>query len=135
MQYHKSQSKIISFKRENIRCGDILTLFCTSLIQNFLISFGVVVGASIFSGIGAIITNHPPLKTMLDVAASIKIWAIAASLGGTFSSFAVIEKGLFEGEVKSLIKQGIYILIALAGANFGYGFIRLLQGCSDIWGN
>ena len=79
-------------------------------------------------------TDNPPFKVMMDVAGSIKIWAIAASLGGTFSSFAMIEKGIFEGEIKTLVKQAFYILISLTGANVGYEFIRLLQRCGDIWG-
>ena len=88
-----------------------------------------------FSGLGALITDNPPLKVMTDVAGSIKIWAIAASLGGTFSSFAMIEKGLFEGEIRTLIKQMFFILISLTGANVGYEFIKLLQRCGNIWGN
>ncbi len=108
--------------------------FYSSVIHTFLISFGVVVGASVFTGLGAIITNHPPYKSMIEVASSIKIWAIAGSLGGTFSSFTLIEKGLFEGEIKSLVKQAIHILIALSGANLGYYFIRMIQRCSEIWG-
>lgn len=111
-----------------------MSSFYSSLVQNFLIAFGVVIGASLFSGLGAILTNNPPLKVMTDVAASIKIWAIAASLGGTFSSFAMIDKGLFEGEIKTLVKQVFYILISLTGANLGYEFIRLLQRCGAIWG-
>lgn len=111
-----------------------MSYFYTSVIQNFLIAFGVVIGASIFSGLGAILSNNPPYKVMVDVANSIKIWAIAASLGGTFSSFTVIEKGIFEGEIRTLIKQALYILISLTGANMGYEFIRLLQRCGVIWG-
>lgn len=111
-----------------------MSSFYSSIVQNFLISFGVVIGASLFSGVGAIITNHPPYKIMMQVASSIKIWAIAASLGGTFSSFAVIEKGIFDGEIKTLAKQALYILISLSGANIGYEFIRLLQRCGYIWG-
>lgn len=111
-----------------------MSSFYTSMVQNFLISFGVVIGASLFSGIGAIITNNPPYKIMVQVASSIKIWAIAASLGGTFSSFTVIEKGIFDGEIKTLAKQALYILISLSGANIGYEFIRLLQRCGYIWG-
>lgn len=111
-----------------------MSSFYTSIVQNFLIAFGVVTGASLFSGIGAIITGHPPCKVMTEVANSIKIWAIAASLGGTFSSFTVIEKGIFEGEIISLIKQFLYVLTSLAGANIGYEFVRLIQRCSAIWG-
>jgi hypothetical protein len=46
----------------------------------------------------------------------------------------MIEKGLLEGEIKTLLKQAFYILISLTGANVGYEFIRLLQRCSAIWG-
>lgn len=111
-----------------------MSAFYTSVIQNFLIAFGVVIGASLFSGLGAVLTNQPPYKVMVEVANSIKIWAIAASLGGTFSSFTVIEKGIFDGEIRTLIKQALFILISLTGANMGYEFIRLLQRCGAIWG-
>lgn len=111
-----------------------MSTFYSSIIQNFLIAFGVVVGASLFSGLGALITNNPPYKVMVEVANSTKIWAIAASLGGTFSSFAVIEKGIFEGEIRTLIKQALFVVISLTGANIGYEFIRLLQRCGSIWG-
>jgi len=109
--------------------------FYTSIINNFLVSFGVVIGGSIFIGIGAILTNHPPLRAMINLANSIKLWAMAIALGGTFSSFAIIDKGLFEGEIKSIIKQVIYIFVALLGANAGYSFIKLIQRCNEIWGN
>lgn len=111
-----------------------MSSFYASVIQNFLIAFGVVIGASLFSGLGAVLTNQPPYKVMVEVANSIKIWAIAASLGGTFSSFTVIEKGLFDGEIRTLIKQALFIIISLTGANMGYEFIRLLQRCGTIWG-
>ncbi len=109
----------------------VLSALFNSMVNNFLISFGVVVGASIFGGVGAVITNDPPLKAMLDIASSIKIWAVAVTLGGTFSSFAAIEKGLFEGEFKSIVKQAIYVLTALLGANTGYHVIKLIQRCSE----
>ena len=113
----------------------ILYAFYTNVANIFFVAFGVVTGASIFAGIGAIMTNHPPLKAMIDIAGSIKIWALVAALGGTVSSFEIIEKGLFEGEFKSIIKQAIYVLSALVGANIGYSVIRLIQRCGTIWGS
>lgn len=107
----------------------------TSIVHNFCVAFGVVIGASVFAGVGAILTNNPPLKSMMNIAGSIKIWAMAIAIGDTFSSYAVIEKGLFAGEFKSIIKQGIYVLTALIGANMGYGVIKLIQRCQEIWGN
>lgn len=63
-----------------------LSALYTSMVRNFLIAFGVVVGASIFAGIAAIITDHPPLKAMMDLAGSIKIWAMAIALGDSVSN-------------------------------------------------
>lgn len=111
----------------------VLSSFYGNIVQNFCIAFGVVVGGSVFAGVGAIITNNPPLRTMLNIASSIKIWAVAIALGGTFSSFIIIDKGLLEGELKSIIKQMIYILVALLGANLGYAFIKLIQRSSEVW--
>ncbi|NLU53691.1 MAG: sporulation protein [Clostridiaceae bacterium] len=109
--------------------------FIANLINNFFIAFGVVLGASIFAGMGAVLTDHPPLKTMLDLAGRIKIWAMAVALGDTFSSFAAIEKGIFQGEFKSIIKQALFVLTAIFGANTGYYFIKFIYRCSKIWQN
>lgn len=112
-----------------------MTALYNSMIHNFLVAFGVIVGASGFAGVGAILTDRPPLKTMIDIAGSIKIWAMAVALGDTFSSYAAIEKGLFGGEFKSILKQAAYVLTALSGANAGYGVIMLIQRCGQLWGD
>ncbi|WP_165000256.1 YtrH family sporulation protein [Anaerophilus nitritogenes] len=107
--------------------------FINNLIYTFLIALGVIIGAGFFSAIGALINNHPPLKTMIDICSSIKIWAVAVSLGGTFSSFEIIEQGILKGEIKSVIKQVAYIISALTGANLGYLMIKLLWKSKIIW--
>lgn len=105
------------------------------MIYTFVIAFGVMIGGSLFAGIGALINNQPPLKTMMDISRSLKIWAIAASLGGTFTTFEIIEKGLVQGDVKSILKQTVYILSALIGTNIGYSLIKLLEKCEFLWKN
>lgn len=104
-----------------------------SLLYNFLISLGMIIGAGLCAGLGAIINNHPPLKTMLEVANSIKIWAVAATIGGTFSTFEVFESGILKGEFKGLIKQSLFVLSALIGTNLGCQILTLLKRCSDLW--
>lgn len=110
-----------------------MPIFISNILYSFLIAFGVIIGASLFAGIGALINNHPPFKTMLDVSKSIKIWAVAVGLGGTFSSFQVIEQGLLKGEIKSVIKQITYIIAALTGSNLGCSIIELLRKCEKLW--
>ncbi|HOM01790.1 MAG TPA: YtrH family sporulation protein [Acetivibrio sp.] len=108
-----------------------MSTFPSNIIYNFLIAFGVIVGASLFAGLGALINDHPPLKSMFQIASSIKIWAVAVALGGTFSTFEILEKGIFKGEIRSIIKQAVYVVVAVIGANVGYGFIRLVQRCGE----
>ena len=108
--------------------------FFISIVQIFFTAFGVVLGGSIFAGISAIITDTPPVRTMVIMATSVKIWAMAIALGGTFSSFSILDKSLFEGEMKIFTKQILHIFIALLGANAGCSFIKLILRCSELWG-
>lgn len=110
-----------------------MTAFLDNILYIFLIAFGVIIGSSLFAGIGAIINDHPPLKTMLDVSKSVKMWAVVVGLGGTFSSFQVIEQGLLKGEIRSIIKQIAYIIAALTGSNLACIIIELLRKCGNIW--
>lgn len=107
--------------------------FFSNVLYSLLISFGVIIGACSFAGVGALVNNQPPLKTMMDLANSVKIWAIATALGGTFSSFEAIEEGIFNGDIRTIVKQVIYILAAIIGANVGYRVIKLIQKCGQIW--
>lgn len=107
--------------------------FLHNLLYTFLIAFGVILGGSLLAGIGAVFNHQPPLKTMMNISSSLKIWAIAASLGGTFTTFEVIEQGLIKGDIKTILKQGVYILSAFIGSNLGYFIIRLLEKCGRLW--
>lgn len=107
--------------------------FYASIIYSFLVAFGIVTGASLLAGIGALINNHPPLKTMVDMSSSIKIWAIAAAMGGTFTSLEILEKGLFRGETRAIIKQVVFIVAAIWGANTGSQVIIIVSRCGQIW--
>lgn len=101
--------------------------FLGNLIYSFMVAFGIILGASTFAGIAAILLNNPPLKIMMNIANSIKIWAVATALGGTFSSFSILEEGIFKGELKGMIKQILYIISSLIGANLAVAIIRLLE--------
>lgn len=56
--------------------------FLGNLVYSFMVSFGVIAGASAFSGIAAILLNHPPLKIMSDISNSVKNMGSSYSIGG-----------------------------------------------------
>lgn len=111
-----------------------MTVFLSTLIINFFLALGVIVGASVFAGLAAVVSNQPPVKTMVTIADSLKIWAVAVALGGTFQSIEALDQGIFRGDIRSIARELFYILAALAGANTGFSFIMLIKKCGQLWG-
>jgi hypothetical protein len=95
-------------ERMYIFLGDIIMYFC--------ISFGVVLGGSMLSGIAAVLTLQSPVDKMLVVSENIKIWAMVAAVGGTIDPIRYIESQMAEGHLNPAIKQIILIVIAFIGA-------------------
>lgn len=60
-----------------------MSIFLSKAILDFFIAFGIVVGGAMVGGVGAVLSMQPPTLTMLDIAGRIKIWALAAAVGGT----------------------------------------------------
>ncbi len=102
--------------------------FVNKTVLIFFTALGVMLGASIIGSLAAVLVGEPPIGTMLKLAKEIKIWAIVAAIGGTFSTFEVLESGLFQGEVRAVVKQLIYIVSALAGAQFGHYLLLTISG-------
>jgi type III secretory pathway component EscS len=97
-----------------------LLVFCTSL--------GVVIGASLIGSLASLLTGNPPIKTMLKLANDIKIWAIAAGIGGTFTTIEILQTGIFEGHFTVVVKQILYLVAAFFGAQIGYSIIIAVVG-------
>ncbi|MBF7083064.1 YtrH family sporulation protein [Desulfallas sp. Bu1-1] len=102
--------------------------FPNKMFLIFFTSLGIILGAALVGSLAAVFCGEPPVGTMLKLAREIKIWAIVAAIGGTFSTFEVLESGLFQGEVRAVIKQMIYIISALGGTQAGYYLLLLLSG-------
>lgn len=99
-----------------------------TLVYSFLVALGIMVGGSLTGSLGALICREPPLKTMVDLADKLKIWALAAALGGTFAPIRVIEAGFLEGQLLNVARQILFIISAFYGAHLGYRLILLLAG-------
>ncbi|MCL6448904.1 MAG: YtrH family sporulation protein [Armatimonadetes bacterium] len=102
--------------------------FGQKLVLIFFTALGIMLGAALIGSLAAVMVREPPAAVMLKLARDMKIWAIAAAIGGTFSTFEVFESGLFQGELRAVIKQLLYIFSALAGTQAGYQLILALCG-------
>ncbi|MDY0405345.1 YtrH family sporulation protein [Virgibacillus sp. 179-BFC.A HS] len=88
--------------------------FFASFIHCYFIAFGVVLGGALIGSIGAFATGEPPLTAIGRIASKLRIWAIAAAIGGTFDAFANFEKAL-DGSAMDVFKQILIILSAMGG--------------------
>jgi hypothetical protein len=98
---------------------EIKAAFLPAFIQSYFIALGVLLGGAFIGGFGAFLTGEMPLTAIYRFANSLKIWALVAAIGGTFDTFYSVERGLFEGETRNIIKQFLLILSAIGGAQTG----------------
>ena len=103
-----------------------MNLFLQKVILIFFTSGGVILGAALIGSLSGVITNNPPFEIMLKLAQEIKIWAIVSAIGGTFSTIEILSLGIFEGDIRTLIKQLLFLISAFAGAHSGYLLIIYL---------
>ncbi|WP_408007179.1 YtrH family sporulation protein [Pseudalkalibacillus sp. A8] len=98
--------------------------FVSTTIIYFCIAFGIILGGCLVGAIGMMLTGKPPFLSMTQLSKSLKIWAIVAAIGGTFDTIDNFERG-FESEAWiEVIKQILYIVSALLGANSGGAIIQ-----------
>jgi len=94
----------------------------------FFTAMGVMLGSSFIGSLAAVMVREPPFGTMLRLAGEIRIWAVVAAIGGTFSTIEILESGLLKGEMTAVIKQIFYIFSAMAGTHLGHMIILAVAG-------
>jgi hypothetical protein len=105
---------------------DGMVSFLGDAVLNFCLSFGVVLGGSMLSGLAAVLTLHSPAEKMLYVSENIKIWAMVAAVGGTIDPIRYIESQVAEGHLNPAIKQILLIVVAFIGAQMGTSLIQTI---------
>ncbi|SES93272.1 YtrH family sporulation protein [Paenibacillus sp. NFR01] len=105
-----------------------MNLFMSKALLDFFIACGIVIGGAMLGGIGAVVSLQPPTQTMLDIADRIKIWALAAAVGGTIDPMRVIESNMLGGNLSPAIKQIFYLLSAFLGAHLGSELVKWVCG-------
>ena len=98
----------------------LLFIFCTAL--------GIVLGGALIGSLSTIVTGQQPYFTMRKLAEDMKLWAVVAAIGGSFSSFEALGSGLFSGDYRTLAKHFFYVVSSFAGAEIGIYLIYSLTG-------
>jgi hypothetical protein len=102
--------------------------FMATIILDFFVAFGVMIGGCLLGGLGAFLIGHPPLTFMYTLAEKIKIWAVVAAIGGTIDTLTAIERGFISGAPGEIIKHLLFICSAFMGAHLGTMLIKWFVG-------
>ncbi|MGB8955632.1 MAG: YtrH family sporulation protein [Tumebacillaceae bacterium] len=102
--------------------------FISTVILDFFVALGIVLGGSILGAIGALFTHNPPMTTMYRLADQLKIWALVAALGGTMDTLKIIDTSVFGGTLDGAIKQFFYLVAAFLGCNVGFYLVKWIAG-------
>ncbi|BAB06889.1 YtrH family sporulation protein [Halalkalibacterium halodurans] len=102
--------------------------FLATLVIDFFVAFGVLIGGTLIGGMGAYLIGKPPLQVMHDLAGSLKIWAIVAAIGGSFDAITSLERGLFTGAHDDIFKTLFMVFFALCGAHSGTLLVQWIVG-------
>jgi len=102
--------------------------FEKNFILIFFTAMGVLLGATLVGSLAAVMVREPPLGTMLRLAREMKIWAVVAAIGGTFSTIEILESGFLKGEITAVLKQIFFIVSAMGGTHLGYLIILAIAG-------
>ncbi len=99
--------------------------FVSTNIIYFFVAFGIIIGGCLIGALGMMLTGNPPFESMSKLSRNLKIWAIVAAIGGTFDTINKFGDSLFiSGAPLEVLKQIIYIVAALVGANAGEAIIH-----------
>lgn len=98
------------------------------VIPVFFTALGVVLGGTFIGSIGGILVHQSPLKTMIDIADDLKLYAILSAIGGTFANLRLLEGVFFQGNIMIILQQISILLSAFFGAQLGYWIIIIFCG-------
>lgn len=82
----------------------------------YFLALGMVLGGALAGGLLALLAGTYPLTTLLALSDRLRIWAVAAALGGTITAFQNLEAGLLGGEMRLLGRQLLLLVAAFGGA-------------------
>jgi hypothetical protein len=107
--------------------GDVkMDRFLATIIIDFCVALGLVLGGSMVGAVGALLTHTPPMQKMTELADQLKIWAMIAAIGGSVDPIKVIGEGVWDFKLNPVLKQFSLLIAAFLGSQVGYYLIKWL---------
>lgn len=106
---------------------DLIPRITRAGIPPFFLALGVTIGGGAAGALGAWLAGREvALQNPADAAYRIRIWAVAIAIGGTLTALENLERGLSTRALPSIVRDGLAITMAYAGAQGGYLLLKWL---------
>lgn len=99
-----------------------------ALASAFFIALGIVLGGSFLGAIPAALIDQPPIRTMVELARTLKLWGMLSAMGGSFTALNIFEAGLARGDLEVLIHHILIMVAAFLGAHLAYLGVLAIAG-------
>lgn len=85
-------------------------------LDTFSVSFGVVIGGSLFAALAALLSGGYPIETLVSAADRLKVWGAAVALGGSLINLKTLETGLIQWNPGIIARELGFLGLAFAGS-------------------
>lgn len=89
------------------------------------LAFGVTLGGGLLGALGHWLAGESTHASAAEIAFRIRIWAVAVAIGGTITALENFEKSLSTRAMLDLVRGGLTLTAAYAGAELGYWLLYL----------
>lgn len=96
----------------------------TLVTPPLFLALGVTLGGGLLGALGHWLAGQQASADASQIAFKIRIWAVAVAIGGTITALENFQKSVASRAMVDLIRGGITLLAAYAGAALGYWLIR-----------
>lgn len=98
------------------------------LLSNFLVALGVTLVGSLGGATASLLVGGHPIDRLRYLADEMRLWGVLVAVSGSFEPLRNIGQGLFAGQTRLLVRQILFLLVAMLGAHIGYILLQHLAG-------
>lgn len=98
------------------------------ILSNFLIAMGITLGGALSGAAASLLVGGHPLDRIRFLSDELRYWGILVAVSGSFEPLRNLEQGLFAGQMRVMLRQIVYLLVAMLGAHVAYLLLQHLAG-------
>lgn len=98
------------------------------LLGTFLIGLSVTLAGALAGAAASLLTGGHPMDRLRFLAEEMRLWGMLVAMSGSFEPLRNIGQGLFDGQMRGMLRQILLMLAAMLGAHIGFLVLQQVAG-------